>query len=55
MNNQSFLFLTAEQRETIINNVVGAMQILYASVKARKEKEFIEKIKNEKIQYGKRI
>ncbi len=53
MNNQSFLTLTTEQRESITNNMVGAMQILYASVKARKEKEFVEKIQNERSKNGK--
>lgn len=44
MNNQSFSKLTNEQQEKIINNVVGAVQLLYQSVKQRKAKEFVENI-----------
>ncbi|MCL5409650.1 MAG: hypothetical protein M1607_02195 [Patescibacteria group bacterium] len=51
MNSQSFSKLTPEQQEKVIDNVVNAVQILHASVKARKEKEFIEKIQNGK-EYG---
>ena len=44
MNNQSFSKLTNEQQEKVINNVVGAVQLLYQSVKQRKAKEFVENI-----------
>ena len=53
MQSQPFSKLTPEQQEKVIDNVVHAVQILHASVKARKEKEFIEKIKNGKNKYGK--
>lgn len=44
MNKQSLLTMKQDQKEVVISNVVRAVQILYTSVKERKEKEFVEKI-----------
>lgn len=48
MKNQSLSALTTEQQETITDNMAEAMQILYASVKARKEKEYLNYKEDEK-------
>ncbi len=48
MQNQSIQKISSEQMKKVTENAVEAMQILYATVKSRKEREFIENIKNEK-------
>lgn len=53
MQSQPFLKLTPEQKEKVIDNAIKAIQILHASVKARKERELLEKIKNEKFKFNK--
>lgn len=53
MQSQLFSKLTPEQQEKVIDNAIKATQILHASVKTRKEKEFLEKIKNEKFKLSK--
>lgn len=48
MENQSTIISIQpkEQKEAVVNNVVEALILLYSSVKQRKVKEYVEKIKN---------
>ncbi len=58
MSTPSFVSISEEQQQRLINNTVEALQILYRSVVERKRQEIVSDCikkfnKNEKSKYGK--